>query len=77
MDTELMKKMGWDQELIDSFNKLRRIIDDSAVKCEPSSRTLFHTAQTLESTSINTSHYLPAGQSRIIVEKVQRKKGKL
>ncbi len=65
MDNELMGKLGWSKELVDSFNAIRNIIDESPLVKEPYDIVGSYKREGLDSSSIIISNSLPVGHNYI------------
>ncbi|MDO8282535.1 MAG: hypothetical protein Q7U10_07930 [Thermodesulfovibrionia bacterium] len=65
MNNDSMKKLGWSQELIDSVNKIKTIVDKGAVNDKIITESDFFKIISTVSTSINTSLSFPAGNSQV------------
>lgn len=65
MDTNTMKKLGWSQDLIDSVNNIKRLLDEGSVKDEPLMNIDLYGKISSGSASINTSRYSPIGHNYI------------
>ena len=74
MDTETMKLIGWDDEFIQSVKRVTDIISESDFEYEPSSETRIETFVLTSVNTISTSHFLPTGQSKILIEDIKDRK---
>lgn len=69
MDTNIMKKLGWSQELIDAINDIKNILDKGSVKDKPLMNIELYNKEHFNSTTINATHYLPVGHNYISIKR--------
>jgi len=66
MDKELMIKMGWSQDLIESALELKKKLDES-MGCSPDAVVAVQNRMTLMASSIDTRHLVPIAENKIRV----------
>lgn len=71
MDKELMIKMGWDQDLIESVLKMKKTLDESS---RYSSDSVAYVQSTImfDASSISTANLVPIAENEIRVKLVTK-----
>ena len=67
MDKELMIKLGWEQDLIESILKMKKTLDEST-KYSSDSVVHIQSAIKFDASSINTANLFPIAENEIRVK---------
>lgn len=69
MDSEMMKKLKWPQDLIDAINSIKKIVDEGSIDSS-SLKGIDLRNSTSSTTSIDATLYSPVGHNYISLDNV-------